>query len=589
MSAGHRGLPAHTRSLALLLPPLLAGLLLTAAPAAAAPVDPGSRSAESSAVVGLTDQPVLVPADLQLLGTSDAPEAVQVTIAVSAAGVPASAGTVSVSENGSLLLADLPVIDGAAAYRASDVSPGEHVYTVAYSGADGIAAASGTVAVTVRGRAAATLTVTPTSPADGTVSLQIQVAAAAAGEPTVGGTVEVREDGALLAGDLVLQDGSARYEATDVTPGPHTYAVSYLGTDRIAPATSTVSITVSAQATLSVVPSSPTIGKLTLRISVSASGTPVTVGTVTIKEGSKTVASALAVKGGQASWSPTGLKPGSRHTYAVTYSGAGAVKAASATVTATVQDLASPRFSVGSTSTAVGRLVLRVGVSALGKPASGGTVTVKEGRTTVKAKIKVSRGLAVWSARGLKSGKHTYAISFSGTATVKRGSARTVATVKAKAKPTVTLSASSPAPQKVSVKIAVAASGQSSLGGSVGIKEGRKRVKAKILVKRGKASWSASKVTAGRHTYTVTYSGTSQVTGRSAKVSVSVKKPVVVKAYKNCTALNAAYPHGVGRVGASDKVSGSTKPVTDFIVSTALYNANTKSDRDKDGVACEKR
>jgi hypothetical protein len=587
MSAGHRGLPAHTRSLALLLPSLLAGLLLTAAPAAAAPVDPTSRSVGSSSVVGLTDEPVLVPADLQLLGTSDAPGAVQVAIAVSAAGVPASAGTVSVSENGALLLADIPVVDGAAAYRATDVSPGEHVYTVAYSDADGIASASGTVAVTVRGRAAATLTVTPTSPADGTVRLQIQVAAAA--EPTVGGAVEVREDGALLAGDLVLQDGLAGYEATDVTPGPHSYVVSYSGTDRIAPATSTVSITVSAQATLSVVTTSPTIGKLTLRISVSASGTPVTVGTVTIKEGTKSVASAVPVKGGQASWSPTGLKPGSRHTYAVRYSGAGAVKAASATVTATVQDLASPRFSVGSTSTSVGTLVLRIGVSALGKPASGGTATVKEGRTTVKAKIKVSRGLAVWSTRGLKSGKHTYAISFSGTATVKRGSASAVATVKAKAKPTVTLSASSPAPQKVSVKIAVAASGQGSLGGSVGIKEGRKAVKAKILVKRGKASWSASKAKPGRHTYTVTYSGTSQVTGRSAKVSVTVKKPVVVKAYKNCTALNADHRHGVGRVGASDKVSGSTEPVTDFIVSTPLYNANTKRDGDKDGVACEKQ
>ncbi|WP_305786373.1 excalibur calcium-binding domain-containing protein [Symbioplanes lichenis] len=61
------------------------------------------------------------------------------------------------------------------------------------------------------------------------------------------------------------------------------------------------------------------------------------------------------------------------------------------------------------------------------------------------------------------------------------------------------------------------------------------------------------------------------------------------KTYKNCTALNKVYKHGVARKGASDKVRGSTRPVTTFTVSTAVYNANKKSDRDKDGVACEKR
>ncbi|MGI9157632.1 MAG: excalibur calcium-binding domain-containing protein [Marmoricola sp.] len=59
------------------------------------------------------------------------------------------------------------------------------------------------------------------------------------------------------------------------------------------------------------------------------------------------------------------------------------------------------------------------------------------------------------------------------------------------------------------------------------------------------------------------------------------------KEFKNCTALNHTYVHGVGRSGAHDKTSG--KPVTTFKHSTALYNANKKSDRDKDGIACEKR
>ena len=77
----------------------------------------------------------------------------------------------------------------------------------------------------------------------------------------------------------------------------------------------------------------------------------------------------------------------------------------------------------------------------------------------------------------------------------------------------------------------------------------------------------------------------------SAGVSVMVAAPAEAanKTYKNCTALNKDYKHGVGKSGAHDKVRGSTKPVTNFKVSTSIYNKNKKSDRDNDGVACEKR
>jgi hypothetical protein len=58
--------------------------------------------------------------------------------------------------------------------------------------------------------------------------------------------------------------------------------------------------------------------------------------------------------------------------------------------------------------------------------------------------------------------------------------------------------------------------------------------------------------------------------------------------YKNCAALNKAYKHGVGKPGAKDKVASGKKPVKNFGVNLALYNANKRLDRDKDGIACEK-
>jgi Excalibur calcium-binding domain len=66
---------------------------------------------------------------------------------------------------------------------------------------------------------------------------------------------------------------------------------------------------------------------------------------------------------------------------------------------------------------------------------------------------------------------------------------------------------------------------------------------------------------------------------------------LIPRLYKNCTNLNKRYPHGVGRRLARDKTSGT--PVTNFRRSTVLYNTamryNRGLDRDKDGIACEKR
>lgn len=73
--------------------------------------------------------------------------------------------------------------------------------------------------------------------------------------------------------------------------------------------------------------------------------------------------------------------------------------------------------------------------------------------------------------------------------------------------------------------------------------------------------------------------------------AVAVVKPMVVKyKFKNCTALNKVYAHGVGKSGARDHTSGT--PVTDFKKSTSLYKKIIKYrkslDRDKDGIACER-
>jgi hypothetical protein len=57
------------------------------------------------------------------------------------------------------------------------------------------------------------------------------------------------------------------------------------------------------------------------------------------------------------------------------------------------------------------------------------------------------------------------------------------------------------------------------------------------------------------------------------------------KVFKNCTELNKVYPGGVAIPGAVN-AGGITKQEPFY--DKALYSANKKSDRDKDGIACER-
>ncbi len=59
-----------------------------------------------------------------------------------------------------------------------------------------------------------------------------------------------------------------------------------------------------------------------------------------------------------------------------------------------------------------------------------------------------------------------------------------------------------------------------------------------------------------------------------------------IKTYPNCTALNKDYPGGVARSSSVKNKGGKTKYKP--YVSKALYDANQRLDRDKDGIACER-
>ncbi|WP_419961834.1 excalibur calcium-binding domain-containing protein [Psychrobacillus sp. BM2] len=73
-------------------------------------------------------------------------------------------------------------------------------------------------------------------------------------------------------------------------------------------------------------------------------------------------------------------------------------------------------------------------------------------------------------------------------------------------------------------------------------------------------------------------------------LSVSTISPTTTdaaaKTFNNCTELNKTYKGGVAKAANIKNKGGKTK-YTPF-VSKEIYDANIKSDRDKDGIACER-
>ena len=69
-------------------------------------------------------------------------------------------------------------------------------------------------------------------------------------------------------------------------------------------------------------------------------------------------------------------------------------------------------------------------------------------------------------------------------------------------------------------------------------------------------------------------------------VSTTAPTEAAAKKFSNCTELNKTYKGGVAKAANIKNKGGKTK-FTPF-VSKEIYEANIKSDRDKDGIACEK-
>lgn len=167
-----------------------------------------------------------------------------VTATVASDAGPVDAGTVTFSSGGTVL-GTAPVSGGTASLRlAAYDAVGTRSVTAAYSGSRSVAASTGSVTFdVVRATPTMTVGVQPSVIHKKTTRPRLDVALAATGQ-VVGGTVVVRQDGAVLGVEQLVGG-----RATVVLPpykqkGTEKVTVQYLGSDVAEPVSRKVTITV---------------------------------------------------------------------------------------------------------------------------------------------------------------------------------------------------------------------------------------------------------------------------------------------------------------------------------------------------------
>jgi autotransporter-associated beta strand protein len=387
----------------------------------------------------------------------------------------------------------------------------------------------------------ATLTVTA-SPTTAVIGQQVTLTAtvtAPAGSPaTPTGTITFRDgvNGPSLGTVALSPTGAGTADAilklTTLSLGSHTIQADYSGDSVFGAKTAftTVDVTVgqgSTTTTLQAVPSTTTAGNtsaLTATVAVVAPAVGTPTGTVTFTDvftpaGSTTANPAVLVgtapvANGVASL-PTGPLAAGSHVFTAAYSGDTNFKTSSgnATVTVNASNTTTTLNVVPTTLTVGTQVTMSAGVTGSSAFPPHGTVTFKDGTTTL-AVINLSAGTAaVFTTSSLAPGTHTITAVFTPDATDINNLGSTSTPVTVTVNPNTTTTSLSVVPSSVVLGGLVTATAQVHGGtgnfaptGTVTFKDGSTTLGTQPLV-GGVATFTTTSLALGSHSITATYNG----------------------------------------------------------------------------------
>ncbi|MGB7437157.1 MAG: Ig-like domain repeat protein [Candidatus Acidiferrum sp.] len=365
-----------------------------------------------------------------------------------------------------------------------------------------------------------------------TFTATVAPASQGAGAPT--GTVTFMDGSTLLGAPVALNaSGMASYTTSSLAVGSHSITAAYGGdANNLArtsgPLTEIIQENVAISLTSGGNPSlAGTAVVLTATATGSGGGTPT--GAVVFKDGTNTLGTAALNGAGVATFSTSNLGPG-QHSITVTYGGdALNLPAASMVLTQTVQEGTITTLASSANPALVGvPVVLTAKVSAAISGIPTGSVTFKNGATTLGSGALNGSGIATFTTTALAVGSQTIVAVYSGD-TVNLTSTSAALAEEIQENTGVTISANANAlysGASVTFTATVTAPGGVVPTGTVTFRDGGTVLGTVTLNGFGVATYSTTALAIGSHTITAVYSGdANNAASSSSPLSVNVNPP----------------------------------------------------------------
>jgi uncharacterized repeat protein (TIGR03803 family) len=478
------------------------------------------------------------------------------TVTASTSGAATPTGTVQFQSDGADLGSPVALVNGVATMSISTLTVGGHAITALYSGDASDNPSSGALTQTVNADNTST---SLTSSANSSVFAQaltltatVMASTPGGGPPT--GTVQFQSDGADLGDPVALINGVATMSISTLAVGGNAITALYSGDTNDNPSSGSLTQTVSADSTTTLITSSAassTFGQVVLftaTVAANAPGAGTPTGTVQFQSDGVDLGNPVALVAGVALTRTTTLPVGG-HTITALYSGDANDIASSDSVTQTISvDTATQLTSSASSSVFAQTVTFTATVStnAQGAGTPTGTVQFQIDGVNFGNPVTLAQGVALTSTSTLTRGGHTVTALYNGDTGYNPSSIFLTQTVGPD--DTTTLLASSATSsifdQAVVFTATVSANapGTGTPTGTVQFQRDGVNLGNPVALVNGVATASAATLAAGDHTITALYGGDANNNPSRSSLTQSVsaaKTTMLISANVNPAPLGA--------------------------------------------------
>jgi len=488
--------------------------------------DTDDGTSTSSTLAQVVNQATTTTAITSSLNPSPGGISVTFSAAVSTNGSGLT-GTVTFKDGTTVLAAVTLATNGSASYTDTLLTVGTHPITAIYSGNTNNATSTGALSQVVQ--LATTSTVMTATPSPATYGTTVTLTAAVTGNgATPTGTITFK-DGAITLGTASLNGvGIASIATSTLAVGSHTLTAAYSG-DSLDNSSTSNTVTLSVLPTTTSVLTSnpnPSIAGTAVIFSVTITGSGTTpTGIVTFKDGTNTLGTGTLVSG-VATFTTSTLVSGSHSITAVYPGDANNAGNTSAPLTQTV-NIATTQTALSAPSTAIAGQSITLTATVTGNGATPtGTVTFKDGATTLGTGSLNASGVATFSLSTLAIGSHTITAVYGGdTNDSTSTSSPSALTVSQATTSTTVVASNNPATAGLPVLFTATVKGNGGTPtGSVIFYDGTTVLSTVTLIS-GSAGYTAPALAAGTHSITAAYSGdTNDAASTSAILSEIMKQ-----------------------------------------------------------------